>query len=256
VEIDERSMKPETFARYAQRNLPRYTSYPTAPHFSAAVDARTYEEWLRSVEPGSNVSLYLHIPFCRSMCWYCGCHTTVTARPDPVSAYLAALVREAWKVARTLPRGCLVRHVHFGGGTPTLVQPQDFAQLIRALRWHFPLACDAEIAVEIDPRSLAPELVRALADAGVGRASLGVQTFDPVVQRAINRIQDFATVAAAVSRLHRAGIQAINFDLIYGLPFQTVKSCLDTVEQALGCSRTGSPCSAMPMFPRSSPTSA
>lgn len=226
-------MKPETFARYASRNLPRYTSYPTAPHFTAAVDARVYDGWLRSVEPGTDLSLYLHIPFCRSMCWYCGCHTTVTARPDPVSAYLETLLREMWRVARTLPRGCLVRHVHFGGGTPTLIPPRDFTQLIEALRWHFRLARDAEIAVEVDPRTLAPELVAAFAGADVGRASLGVQTFDPVVQRAINRIQDFATVAAAVTHLREAGIDAINFDLIYGLPFQTVQSCLDTVARAL-----------------------
>jgi oxygen-independent coproporphyrinogen III oxidase len=226
-------MKPETFARYASRNLPRYTSYPTAPHFTAAVDGHIYDSWLRSVEPGTDLSLYLHIPFCRAMCWYCGCHTTVTARSEPVAAYLETLVREMWRVAGALPPGCLVRHVHFGGGTPTLIPARDFTQLIEALRCHFRLARDAEIAVEIDPRNLAPDLVAAFAGAGVGRASLGVQTFDAVVQRAINRVQDFATVAAAVTRLRDAGIEAINFDLIYGLPFQTVQSCLDTVELAL-----------------------
>lgn len=226
-------MKPETFARYASRNLPRYTSYPTSPHFTAAVDARTYEGWLRRVEPGTDLSLYLHIPFCRAMCWYCGCHTTVAARREPVTAYLEALVREMWRVAGTLPHDCLVRHVHFGGGTPTLIPAKDFTQLIAALRWHFRLARDSEIAVEIDPRSLSPELVAAFAGSGVGRASLGVQTFDPRVQQAINRIQDFVLVAAAVARLRDAGIDAINFDLIYGLPFQTVQSCLDTVKQAL-----------------------
>jgi oxygen-independent coproporphyrinogen III oxidase len=125
------------------------------------------------------------------------------------------------------------RHVHFGGGTPTLIPPRDFIQLVEALRAHFAVARDAEIAIEIDPRNLSAELARALATAGVNRASLGVQTFDPVVQRAINRIQDFATVAGAVTRLHDAGIDAINFDLIYGLPLQTAQSCVDTVEQAL-----------------------
>lgn len=226
-------MKPQTFEHYAGRNLPRYTSYPTAPHFSNAVDARTYDGWLRSVEPGTDLSLYLHIPFCRSMCWYCGCHTTVTARPEPVSAYLEALVRETWRVSRTLPSSCLVRHVHFGGGTPTLLPPADFAQLVEALRWHFTFARGAEIAIEVDPRTLAPEMIFALAGAGVSRASVGVQTFDAVVQRAINRVQDVATVTAAVTRLRGSGIEAINFDLIYGLPFQTVRSCLDTVDQAL-----------------------
>lgn len=226
-------MKPETFARYASRNLPRYTSYPTAPHFSPAVDAYTYHGWLSAIEPGTDLSLYLHVPFCRSMCWYCGCHTTVTARQEPVSAYLAALVQEAWRVASALPAGCLVRHLHFGGGTPTLIPPSDFIQLVEALRAQFGFARDAEIAIEVDPRNLAAELAPALAAAGVKRASLGVQTFDPLVQRAINRIQDFATVAGAVTRLRDAGIDAINFDLIYGLPLQTVQSCVETVEQAL-----------------------
>ena len=226
-------MKPETFARYASRNLPRYTSYPTAPHFSPAVDAYTYHGWLGGIEPGTDLSLYVHIPFCRSMCWYCGCHTTVTTRQEPVSAYLAALVQEAWRVADTLPPGCLVRHLHFGGGTPTLIPPGDFIELIEALRRRFGFARDADIAIEIDPRTLAAELVPALAASGVNRASIGVQTFDPVVQRAINRCQDFATVAGTVTRLRDAGIAAINFDLIYGLPLQTVQSCVDSVEQAL-----------------------
>ncbi|MGZ8998003.1 MAG: oxygen-independent coproporphyrinogen III oxidase [Allosphingosinicella sp.] len=226
-------MKPETFAHYAGRNLPRYTSYPTAPHFSPAVDAATYGAWLQQVEPGSNLSLYLHFPFCRSMCWYCGCHTTVTARAEPLSVYLESIVSEMWLVARKLPPGCLVRHVHFGGGTPTLISPADFTQLMTALRSHFGVARDAEIAVEIDPRNLAPDLVSALAAGGVRRASLGVQTFDEVVQRAINRVQDFATVAAAVASLKLAGIHSLNFDLIYGLPFQTVQSCIETVQEAL-----------------------
>ena len=226
-------MKPEVFARYASRSLPRYTSYPTAPHFTAEVDGAIYESWLGQVAPGSDLSLYLHIPFCRSMCWYCGCNTSVTGRAKPISNYLESLVSEFGLVGRMLKPGCMVRHVHFGGGTPTLIGADDFARLMISLRSHFHLADDCEIAIEIDPRSLAPELVRAMAQSGVSRASMGVQTFDGVVQRAINRIQDFATVAAAVTRLRQAGIDDINFDLIYGLPFQTTQSCIDTVNQAL-----------------------
>jgi len=226
-------MTPETFARYANRNLPRYTSYPTAPHFSAAVDGRVYGDWLRGVQPGTDLSLYVHVPFCRAMCWYCGCHTSVTARSAPIAAYLRALELEIAKVAAILPESCLVRHVHFGGGTPTLMAPTEFVRLMDALRRHFRIARDAEIAVEVDPRALAPEMAAAIADAGVGRASLGVQTFDATVQRAINRVQDFATVETAVSRLRDAGIGAISFDLIYGLPHQTAQSCRETVAQAL-----------------------
>lgn len=226
-------MTPETFARYANRNLPRYTSYPTAPHFSPAVDPRVYDDWLRGVEPGTDLSLYLHVPFCRAMCWYCGCHTSVTARTDPIVAYLRALELEIGKVAATLPESCLVRHVHFGGGTPTLMAPVEFIRLMDALRRHFRIARDAEIAVEVDPRSFSRETAAALAEAGVVRASLGVQTFDAAVQRAINRVQDFATVEAAVTRLRDAGIGAISFDLIYGLPHQTARSCRQTAVQAL-----------------------
>ena len=209
-------------ARYRDERLPRYTSYPTAPHFSPAVSDRQYGAWLGSLESGATGSLYLHVPFCRSMCWYCGCHTTITKHDAPIADYLAVLQREIEMVAERLERRLPVRHIHFGGGTPTVMTPGEFARLVDLLAARFAIAPDAEIAVEIDPRTLAPAMIAALGRSGVTRASLGVQSFDPVVQRAINRVQTVAQTAAAVDGLRAAGVRGINFDLIYGLPHQTI----------------------------------
>lgn len=226
-------MKQDVITRYADRQVPRYTSYPTAPHFSTAVDERVYRQWLAAVPPDTGLSLYLHVPFCRSMCWYCACHTTVTARPGPVSRYIAALEREIELVAEALPGRMAVRHVHFGGGSPTLMAPAELAGLLALIRSRFALAAGAEIAIEIDPRTLEAPMIAALAEGGINRASIGVQSFDPVVQRAINREQSFEMTKAAVDALRRHGVGRINFDLIYGLPGQTMGSCLDTVDRAL-----------------------
>ena len=226
-------MKAEILARYADRPLPRYTSYPTAPHFIAAVGSDSYRQWLEDVPPGSDASLYLHLPFCRSRCWYCGCHTTVSARDEPIARYVDALAGEIDLVAEALPQRIVVKHIHFGGGTPTLMQPQQFIALMDQLRDRFDIADDAEIAIEIDPRTLDKAMVDALVVGGVNRASLGVQCFDPVVQRAINRVQSFDETKTAVVMLRAAGIAAINFDLIYGLPHQSVESCLVTAARSL-----------------------
>ena len=217
---------------YVDERLPRYTSYPTAPHFHD-MEGALYARWLNTLGQGTPTSLYVHVPFCRSMCWYCGCHTTVALRDGPIIDYLAALRGEIALVAEALSAPVDVRHVHFGGGTPTILEPADFVALVALLRQRFPIHPDAEIAVEIDPRRLEPPMTAALAVAGVNRASLGVQSFDPVVQKAINRIQSVEQTAAVTSGLRKAGIAAVSFDLIYGLPKQTLQSCLGTVEQCL-----------------------
>ena len=224
---------PETFARYAAMRVPRYTSYPTAPNFSAAIDHDKYRRWLRQLPGDEPVSLYLHIPFCREMCWYCGCHTTVSRRQAPVTRYVSTLIREIRLVAAELGSRLRTGHVHWGGGSPTLLTPDDVKLIHGALKACFSLDPLAENAVEVDPRTLTAELASAFACAGVNRGSVGLQTFDPKVQAAINRVQSFEATAAAVRLLRDRGIPAINFDLIYGLPFQTMQSCRDTVEQAL-----------------------
>lgn len=226
-------MKPDTFARYAGSNVPRYTSYPTAPVFSAAVGEADYRAWLGALEPETETSLYVHIPFCRSMCLYCGCHTTVTARDEPITRYLSAVEKELALVAAVAPADLPVVHLHFGGGTPTLMRPGQMLRLVGLLRNTFAFAPDAEVAVEIDPRTFDGEMASALGAAGFNRASIGVQCFDPLVQQAINRIQSFEQTGAAVTALRTAGVERISFDLIYGLPHQSVRSCLATIDQAL-----------------------
>jgi oxygen-independent coproporphyrinogen-3 oxidase len=226
-------MRSDLAAAYGQERLPRYTSYPTAPHFSREIGPDGYAEWLKAVPQAATASLYFHVPFCRSMCWYCGCHTTVARRDGPIAAYESALRGEIDLVSRQIGHRLVVDHVHFGGGTPTIMAPQSFADLIGSVRQSFLVRPSAEIAVEIDPRTLTEAMIDALALSGVNRASLGVQSFDATVQRTINRVQSFEETAAATDHLRRAGIRGINFDLIYGLPHQTVASCLDTVRRCV-----------------------
>lgn len=222
----------ELLARYSDARIPRYTSYPTAPHFSAEVDEVHYRSWLASLPP-AKTSLYVHIPFCRAMCWYCGCHTTVAAREAPVARYLDCLTREIGLVRQYAAGPVTVSHVHFGGGTPTLIPAKRMRTLMRRLGEQFFVSEDAEIAIEIDPRVLTADMASVLGECGFNRASLGVQSFDSDVQKAINRIQSFAETEAAVRMLRANGIGRINLDLIYGLPNQSLRSCLDTIEQAL-----------------------
>jgi len=225
-------MDMELLQRY-DTPVPRYTSYPTAPHFHAGVDAEVYGDWLAAIPRDERMSLYLHVPFCTRMCWYCGCHTKVVRQYAPVGDYARVLEREAGLVAGAIPKGPQVTHVHWGGGTPTMLSSEDFTALMSALRERFAFAARAEVAVEIDPRTLTEGKAIALARAGVTRASLGVQDFNDIVQRAINRIQPFEMSAEVVAWLRGAGISAINFDLMYGLPHQTVELVVQTVDQAV-----------------------
>ncbi|MDQ2633147.1 MAG: oxygen-independent coproporphyrinogen III oxidase [Pseudomonadota bacterium] len=225
-------MQPLILQKYGEARLPRYTSYPTAPHFTSAVGPSVYAGWLEKLPPVEPVSLYFHVPFCRSMCWYCGCHTTITAKDQPIIDYLDLLREEVRMVSTRVGRPLPVAKVHFGGGTPTIVEPADFVALVQLLRSHFDFAETAELAVEIDPRTLTREMAAALGSAGIGRASLGVQSFDPVVQKAVNRIQSEEQTFEAVRSLREYGVGRINFDLIYGLPHQTVRSCVETAAAA------------------------
>ncbi len=218
---------------YREERLPRYTSYPTAPSFTDEVSAAVHGDWLASIANTAAGSLYLHVPFCRSMCWYCGCHTTVAQRDAPIADYLTVLRREIELVSARLSHPLAVRHVHFGGGTPTIMTPEEFSGLVTLLRNHFHIEAGAEIAVEIDPRRLTEAMTAALGLAGVNRASLGVQSFDPRVQKAINRVQSVEQTASATAGLRAAGVRGVNFDLIYGLPHQTVPSCIETVKRCM-----------------------
>lgn len=221
-----------TIERFA-RPVPRYTSYPTAPHFGPDVDGARYREWLAALPAGESVSLYVHIPFCHSLCWYCGCNTKATKRYDPVVPYLGALLREIDVVGRIAPAAIRVAHLHWGGGSPNYLGPGDISALSAALKGSFGFDADAEFAVEVDPRYVTPAQVEAFRAAGVNRVSIGVQDFDVRVQEAIGRLQSFETTRSTVEMCRAAGVGSINLDLIYGLPRQTLESVSRTLDQAI-----------------------
>jgi oxygen-independent coproporphyrinogen-3 oxidase len=208
--------------------VPRYTSYPTAPHFDAGVASGEYGLWLDELAPGTRVSLYVHIPFCDRLCWFCACHTRHTLRYEPIAAYLGSLRREIEMVASLL-RQARVAALHLGGGSPTMLRPEDMVGLAGHLRDCFAFETDAEISVEMDPNDLDDGRYDALADIGMTRASLGVQDFDPVVQAAINRLQTFEQTKSVVDAVRARGVRSVNCDLLYGLPFQTLATLERTV---------------------------
>ena len=228
-------MPPTTSALSEKYDLrvPRYTSYPTAPHFRAEVDGARYTAWLAELDPALPLSLYVHIPFCDEMCWFCGCHTKIVKRYEPIRSYLNALHGEIELVAAALPARFSVRHAHWGGGSPTMLRPDDWLALTLALRDLFDLAPDAELAVELDPRHATEAYIAALAEAGVTRVSIGVQDFDAGVQQAINRIQPFEVVECVTGWLRDHGIADVNLDLMYGLPRQTEATVTAMVDQAV-----------------------
>ncbi|UWU75671.1 oxygen-independent coproporphyrinogen III oxidase [Bradyrhizobium huanghuaihaiense] len=226
-------MQTSLLNKYCDARLPWYTIYPTVRDFSAMVGPKICETWLRRLPPNEPISLYLHVPFCRSICWYCGFPTSRTRSERPIRNYLAALKDEIRLVAEQAPPALPVNDVHFGGGTPTIIAPTEFLGVMELLRRCFAFTKSATIAVEIDPRAFTAEMVETLEAAGISRASIGVQSFDPVVQRTVNRVQSDVQTASVVESLRRHGIRRINFDLLFGLPHQTVRSCVDSARTAL-----------------------
>ena len=225
--------RPTDRAAVFEQRVPRYTSYPTAPQFHAGIGREAYGRWLAALPGALPASLYLHVPFCDSLCWFCGCHTKIVRRYEPVAEYLGTLLDELDLVAGTIGRRQPVAHIHWGGGTPTILTPDDVARLADRLHERFDVLPDAEFAVEIDPRELPAATVAALGRAGVNRASLGVQDVNPDVQAAVNRIQPIEVTRLAVDRLRAAGVAAINVDLMYGLPHQTEAHIQSTVDAVM-----------------------
>ncbi len=215
----------------AEKAVPRYTSYPTAPHFSDAVGPQQYAAWLAGLPAETRLSLYLHVPYCREICTYCGCHTRATKRNEPLDAYAETLSREIDLVGKGSPAKKVI-HVHWGGGTPGLLGGARLRALTDSLRGHFDFEPDAEISIELDPRHVDGGLARALVAAGCNRVSLGVQDFNAHVQKAIGRVQPFEVVERAVNFLRVAGFRAINLDLMYGLPNQSEADVVRTAELA------------------------
>lgn len=214
-----------------EKPVPRYTSYPTANHFKIAISTGLYEKQLEVVE--GEASLYFHIPFCRSLCAYCGCFTRIPGDYEKVLSYVDCLVREIELVAQKTANRIRIKHIHFGGGTPTYLEKKDLTKIFSAITKLFFIDSDAEIAIEIDPRTIDSDVLKQLKDFGVNRVSLGVQDFNDDVQNAINRIQPFEVISKSVETIRSLGINAINFDLMYGLPLQTVKKIENNINLAL-----------------------
>lgn len=225
-------MTPETICKYAAP-VPRYTSYPPANYFNPGISNADVDAWIGLLPANSKLSLYAHVPFCSQLCWYCGCNTKAVQRYEPVSNYMRYLLAEIDHVAERLRRDHGVVHIHWGGGSPNVLEPKDILRLARAMTSRFHLAPEYEFAVEIDPRGFDAAHADAFAEAGVNRASIGVQDFEPKVQEAINREQPYELTKQAIDLLRARGIGSVNIDLVYGLPHQTRQSIERTIEQVL-----------------------
>ncbi len=214
-----------------QRPVPRYTSYPTAADFSASVGPDAMADALRQIDKATPLSLYVHIPFCEEICWYCGCNTARSNKQSRLSAYLDMLYREIEMVSALLGGRGRVQRISFGGGSPNALDALDFVRLLGDLTVAFGTE-NPLVSLELDPRRLTPAWLRVIEATHVANVSLGVQTFDPAVQQAIGRIQPLDVIETLSRKLRGAGIQSLNFDLMYGLPGQDLTSLLDTLGHA------------------------
>lgn len=211
----------------------RYTSYPTAAVFTAPVGAEYQQAALAALDPAEPVSVYIHIPFCERLCWFCACHTQGTQTLGPVESYIETLEAELEMLRGTLPDGLRMGRLHWGGGTPTILPPPLIHRLAKAIRSVFPPTTDLEFSVEIDPTMVDRAKIDALSAEGMTRASIGIQDFDPEVQQAIGRLQPFDITRACVDDLRAAGITSLNTDLVYGLPHQSLARIEDTIDKVL-----------------------
>ena len=213
--------------------VPRYTSYPTAPHFSSDVGPRAFTDWVEALQDGSEISLYLHIPFCRRLCWFCACRTQGTATAAPVAAYVETLKAELRLLRAHLPQGVRLSRLHWGGGTPTLLTPDMMTDLIAAIRDTVSFKEGAEFSVEIDPNEIDAARLDALAAGGLTRASIGVQDFDAHIQETIGRVQGYEITRKAVDMIRERGVTSLNADILFGLPHQSRARITETVQKLL-----------------------
>jgi len=212
-------------------HAPRYTSYPTAAQFTADVDGSRWAQWLSTAPVDTPISLYLHIPFCKRLCWYCGCNTRAMNRVAVMSSYVDLLLDEADLVLAQIGRGVRVGSIHLGGGTPNMLPPEELERLMAGLAARFDLSDCYNIAAELDPEVLTDEWMRAAGRIGLSRASLGVQDLSPKVQAAVNRPESFESIRRAVEGLRAQGVTSLNVDLMYGLPLQTEINVVTTLGQ-------------------------
>jgi oxygen-independent coproporphyrinogen-3 oxidase len=215
--------------------VPRYTSYPTAVQFVPADTdgTRTQVDKLAVLPADEPVSLYLHIPFCHQLCLYCGCHTKIVNRYEPVEHYLTHLLEEIRLTGQIMGKRPKASLIHFGGGSPNSLRPQDMERVFTALFDTFTRTADTKISLELDPRVLTDDAIKSYKDIGITRASLGVQDINADVQKAVDRIQPFELIREKTESLRAHGVDCLNFDLMVGLPLQTTASITESFEKLL-----------------------
>ncbi len=213
--------------------VPRYTSYPTAPHFANDVGPSEFAQWIEAIPAGASISLYMHVPFCRRLCWFCACRTQGTQSDEPVRAYAETLLAELKMLKARLAPGVTLSRLHWGGGTPTLMPADMMRRVAGAVFEAVPMGPGAEFSVEIDPNEIDAARMDALAESGMNRASIGVQDFDPQIQEVIGRDQSYEVTRAAVDMIRERGVQSLNADILYGLPHQTPRKIAESVQKLL-----------------------
>ena len=233
---DELRVGEEFLAKY-NRPGPRYTSYPTAPVWNDAFGPRDLENVFDEAESAKTpVSLYMHIPFCESLCLFCACNVVIEKNKSVAPPYLDVLKRETERISRSISKDRPVVQFHWGGGTPTYLSPEQIEDLFEFAREHFHFAPDSEIGIEVDPRVTSGAHLETLRKLGFNRLSMGIQDFHPEVQKAVHRLQPYETTRDLLFSARRLGFDSINVDLIYGLPYQTPESFAHTVDQVIGLS--------------------
>jgi oxygen-independent coproporphyrinogen-3 oxidase len=222
--------------RRLDKNGPRYTSYPTADRFVETFTAESYRKWVAKREIGGSdrpLSLYIHIPFCNTLCFYCACNKVITKDKNKAGEYVRYLIKEMAMQAMLLGPDQVVEQLHFGGGTPTFLSDDEIKLVMTAIRQHFKLVEDGEYSIEIDPRKVSDETIALLGEAGFNRISIGVQDFDDEVQRAVNRIQSEEETLRVIHAARANGFKSVSIDLIYGLPKQTLKGFGVTLDKVI-----------------------
>lgn len=220
--------------RKYDRPVPRYTSYPTAPIWGENFTEDQYIEHIKiSNDRNNDLSIYFHLPFCNTLCWYCGCNVIITKNPDKIAAYLKYLKKEIDLVTAHLSPERRVVQMHWGGGTPNSMSPEQIKDICAYIRTKFNFTNDAEVSMEVDPRDMTLEHILAMREAGFTRISMGVQDLDPAVQKAIHRIQPVEMTAQVIKWAREHGFESANVDLIYGLPLQTLETFGHTIDEVI-----------------------
>ena len=219
--------------RRLDRNGPRYTSYPTADRFAATFTAESYQNWVSRRDTTRPLSLYIHIPFCNTLCFYCACNKIITKDRSKSARYVQYLVREMEMQTALMPGERRLEQLHWGGGTPTFLSDDEMRTLMDATNRNFTLVKDGEYSIEIDPRKVSDETIALLGSLGFNRISIGVQDFDPQVQQAVNRIQSEEETLRVIRAARANGFKSVSLDLIYGLPKQTLASVKTTLQRVI-----------------------